>query len=486
MHSLPSLVASRGDAEDPRSGHENTWILNSEKFFKEWANLSSEGDKSDMWIYGPGSGKSILAAKVIQELNALEPEALHDNTFQPRKNQASALSKTIRTTRIDGNGNRNIRRVLTITINHHEENACPDSGSSENIMREDWARDHGLKIQRTPRDKRKIFELGNGTLVRAVGRVCANVELTRAAPSSLQARKRKAWFYIFKRCPVPVILGMPFLESEAIFTTNRHLLEACPKTYSDVNIMFWIGSPRNQIRCSLDGRRAVATADTGSDLNLMSLDYARRSGYWIDDRPEVRRRLQFGDGSVAETMGQVYVNSFSLDWRSPSSTLETAEDDPVLGEKSQNDDKDGTDITYVWRQVVFHVLPGLPCDLLLGRPLLEATDAFNQQGIQLLSSDHTFRDGKNISCLNVIIDMGKFAKLFKGWKRAPPPATNMGQTILRESAHHDLRHAHWYTVMQMKAEIRSLTGLAKRRKQDELATLERNWEMVHRVCPFCA
>ncbi|KAK7966035.1 uncharacterized protein PG986_000312 [Apiospora aurea] len=189
---------------------------------------------------------------------------------------------------------KNVRRALAISINNHEEKACPDSGSSENIMREDWACDHKLKIRRTPRDRRRVFELGNGRSVRAVGRVYVNVEITRAAPSSLRPRKRKVWFYVFEQCPVPIILGMPFLESEAIFTRNEHLLEACPKAYSDIDSLLWIGSPRNQIRCSLNGRQAVATADTGSDINLMSLQYAKKNGHWIDDRPEVRRRLQFG------------------------------------------------------------------------------------------------------------------------------------------------------------------------------------------------
>lgn len=418
----------------------------------------------------------------------LPSEANDAERKQSRRHHAPTQSIT---TYNQSTGNRdvkNLRKALAISINSHEVKACPDSGSSENVMREDWASNHNLKIRRTPRDRRKLFELGNGKLVRAAGRACANVEISRAARSPSRSRKRRVWFYIFENCPVPIILGMPFLESEAILTTNQHLLETCPKDYGDVDSICWIGSPRTQIRCSLDGQRSVATADTGSDLNLMSLDYAKRSGYWIDDRPEVRRRLQFGDGSVAETMGQVYVSSFSLDWRSPSSTLETAEANSVPGENPQNDDKDDVGIVQVWRQVIFHVLPGLPCDILLGRPLLEAADAFNRPGVQLLSSDRKFRDGKNTSCLNIIIEKDSskwFANPFRRRKRAPPPATNRGQMIQGESSHHDMRHAHWYSVAQMKVEIESLTGRAKRRKLDELATLERNWEMLHKGCAFC-
>lgn len=358
-------------------------------------------------------------------------------------------------------------------------------------MRKDWARDHKLKIRQAPRDRSNLFELGNGESVRAVGRVCAKVEITRAAPSSLQPRKRKVWFYVLEKCPVPIIVGMPFLESEAIFTKNKHLLESFPKHYSDFNSLLWIGSPRNQIRCSLGGQRAVATADTGSDLNLMSLEYAKSRGYWIDDRPEMRRRLQFGDDSIAETMGQVYVDNFILDWRSPATTLENTGDNSAFDEKSQQDDKDDTDIVYVWNQVIFHLLPDLPCDIILGRPFLEGTDAFSQQGIRLSSSDHRFRRRKNIhiSCLNIVIDLGWIrwrTNSFKRKKRAAPLTRNGGQIIPNRGSHDDERHAHWYQVSLMEDAIGTLADVAKQRILDELTKLKRHWETQHRDCAFCA
>ncbi|KAK8001979.1 hypothetical protein PG991_014201 [Apiospora marii] len=347
-------------------------------------------------------------------------------------------------------------------------------------MRGDWARDHKLKIRRTPRDRKRLFELGNGKSVRPIGRVRADVIITRAASSSSPPRKKKEWFYVFEKCPVPIVLGMPFLEREAILSTNKHLLEVCPKAYSDVDSCLWIGSPRNQIRCSIDGRPTVATADTGSDLNLMSLDYAKRNGHYIDERPEVRRRLQYGDCSEAETMGQVYVNNFSLDWRSPTTMSEIGEDDLVSEDKPQHDGIDLPDNAFGQHHAIFHVLPVLSSDIILGCPLLEATDAFSQQGIQLSSSDHAFRRKKKASCLNLIIEKGWkewFVNPFKRTERVPPPES--------ESSHHDKRFNHRYEVKQMNIAIESLAGAAKQRKKDELTTLENNWKLKHRGCAFC-
>ncbi|KAK8110413.1 uncharacterized protein PG998_006870 [Apiospora kogelbergensis] len=366
---------------------------------------------------------------------------------------------------------KNVRKLLAVTINSHEEKACPDSGSSQNIMREDWAREHKLKIRRTSRD-RMLFQLGNGKSIRAMGRVRAHVRISRA--QSLSQSRRKEWFYIFENCPVPIVLGLRFLDCASIFTTNKHLLEDCPKAYSDIDSVLWIGTPRNQMRCSLDGQRAVATADTGSDLNLMSLEYTKRNGYCIDDRPEMKRLLQFGDGSTAETMGQVHVNNFSLDWRCPPITSGLANDKITSDEKPQYGDGDVTDEIFVLDQVVFHVLPDLPCDIILGRPLLEATDAFSQRDIQLASFDHRFKQKRNMACFNIVIKLR--------WTR-----DSSKKRVPTRQDHENEQHAHLYRLSLMEEDIDRLTGLAKQEKLDEMARVKTRWETEHRQrgCAFC-
>ncbi|KAK6074023.1 hypothetical protein SCUP234_04886 [Seiridium cupressi] len=178
----------------------------------------------------------------------------------------------------------NRRKVLRVAINGQEDVACPDSGSQKNIMVESWAKQNRLRIRRGREDQR-IFELGNGNKIRSVGRVRARVRLLAGDPYP-----QKEWFYVFANCPVPLILGMPFLERNEILTKNRSLLEDCPLAYSQIDSVFWIGSVRNRLRCSLDSHKAIAVADTGSDINLMSLEYAKREGYQIDRRRECRRR----------------------------------------------------------------------------------------------------------------------------------------------------------------------------------------------------
>jgi hypothetical protein len=65
----------------------------------------------------------------------------------------------------------------------------------------------------------------------------------------------------------------------------------------------------------MDGRDLVAVADTGSDLNIMPFECAKREQFRIDTREEARTWVQFGDKSKTRTIGQVYVSDLSLDWR---------------------------------------------------------------------------------------------------------------------------------------------------------------------------
>lgn len=267
----------------------------------------------------------------------------------------------------------NTRKILRILLNNKEQIACPDSGSTHNIMSEAFATESNLMISRERLDL-KPFELGNGARVWSIGRVRSNVELLGHT-----LRRKLRTFYVFANCSVPLILGMPFLDQAEIFTKNKHMLEPCPAGISSISSLLWIGSPRrkrsspcNRMKCTLDGRKLVAVADTGADLNFMCPECADREGFIVDTREAARRTIQFGDGTEAETAGEVYVANFSLDWREP--VTEAAERDTANTERTPSQAPENSTLS----GIVFHVLPGLPCDVILGRDTLEDTDAFNR------------------------------------------------------------------------------------------------------------
>ena len=74
-----------------------------------------------------------------------------------------------------------------------------------------------------------------------------------------------------------------------------------------------LGSQRQRVRGSLDGERAVAVPDTGSDLMLVSTAYAMQRGFKISGQKDYRLELEFVDGSRAFTRGLVKDVDWSFD-----------------------------------------------------------------------------------------------------------------------------------------------------------------------------
>jgi hypothetical protein len=359
----------------------------------------------------------------------------------------------------------NKRKILRILLKSKEQIACPDSGSMQNIMSEAFAIENNLEISRKRLDL-KPFELGSGTRVWSIGRVRTTVELL-----GKRLRRKLRTFYVFATCPVPLILGMPFLQEAEILTKNRHMLETCPLEISSIPSLLWIGSPQrkrrstcNRMKCTLDGRKLVAIADTGADLNFMCPECAEREGFNVDTREEARRIIQFGDGTEAETVGEVYIHNLSLNWREPireAPEPASAFAEPSLPQTTEESVSFGT---------VFHVLPGLPCDVILGRDVLDETDAFNR--CSELSCTQSSRN-KNPFELNIMI--------FKPKRKIP-------DTLLEptKDAHDNERHAEMFRRSKREAEISLLPEDQRKRAKARERIKSREWDVAHANCTYCS
>ena len=383
----------------------------------------------------------------------------------------------------------NRRKVLRVLIKRKECIACPDSGSEKNIISEALAVERKLTISRRSKDIQP-FELGNGEFVWSVGRVRTKVQVP-----GLPLWK-KLNFYVFNKCPWPLVLGVPFLPRTKLLTRNRHLLEDCPQVMDHISSLLWVGSPRsktslklqppNRLTCCLDGRCVIATADSGSDLNMMSPKCARREGFQIDSRPEARRYVAFGDGSQGETIGQVYVYRLTLDWRKPETKTVEALLDPqteagvaenVPASETKRIDGPTKDVRV--SGVVFHVLPGLPCDVVLGRSLLDKTDAFNLFPSLLSSNPRGI--GMPFE-FKILISRGHWSKKFPGfWGRGqenvPVPHSKV--------AHDNERHAEMYRRSEREVELAALPASQRAREEAREKRKVRDWNAAHLNCVHC-
>lgn len=234
---------------------------------------------------------------------------------------------------------------------------CPDSGSDENVIGLELAQSLGLPISLENEDQKDFF-LANGKVVRSVGKMKSSCNF---ASGTTAVSPLEIFFYVFHTLATPIIMGMAFLEATQTFSLHRDRLVELdiPQTLSlRVNS---IGIPRRYLLCRLNDDLAFANADSGSDLDFISLKYAENQGFQVHPNKE---SIMFADGSIDITSGVARLR-FSI---------ENLESD----EASRN-------MKYSKSlSIEFHVFDKLMHDILIGRDTIEAFQIFTCYSSSLL------------------------------------------------------------------------------------------------------
>ncbi|KAI0437241.1 hypothetical protein F4803DRAFT_556194 [Xylaria telfairii] len=111
--------------------------------------------------------------------------------------------------------------------------------------------------------------------------------------------------WILPGCRHQMILGNGFLKETRGLTTLRHRIHRkhiSAHKYVHVNL---IGEGKQRLRGYLNGVPVAALPDTGSDVMIMSWDYAWRAGLKVYSNPEDIVEVEFADGTTALTDGIV-------------------------------------------------------------------------------------------------------------------------------------------------------------------------------------
>lgn len=158
-------------------------------------------------------------------------------------------------------------------------------------------------------------------------------------------------FSVFQDMALPIVMGAKFLQETQTLTKFRHRLENRVRKRTSLPMVNLIGSTeqnKRQFIASIDDRPSYLNADSGSDLDVMSLAYVHLHEYHIDRRRECCKRVKLADATVVETIGMVRA-TLSL--------------------------QDGSKY-----QKAFDVLPGLLSEVVLGEGTLEEINAFTVHG----------------------------------------------------------------------------------------------------------
>lgn len=303
--------------------------------------------------------------------------------------------------------------------------ACPDSGSDDNIISENFTKVLGLRIEQLV-DKTKHFSLANGKTIDAVGQVSA--QFSFALGSSPNGSLQECVFYVFSSLAVSVIMGMEFLQQTETLTkhTDRMIEQLVPSMQAlRVNS---IGKPKQNLICRLGTYTGLASPDTGSDLDLVSPDFARSRAFNILPAQET---LQFADCTIGYTSGVIHA-AFSV---------------------GQLDDCQGFIPKGGALVLEFHVLDNLTTDILLGQETIEALDIFNEHADSMIPSIPSLGQ----SDVNIIRHIGAFeAVCSRTWSKlrnkdkdeTPVTDRDLATATQRENARLDTTRSDTYSDLR--------------------------------------
>jgi hypothetical protein len=176
--------------------------------------------------------------------------------------------------------------------------ACADTGSDVNIMSAELIEALGYTGYEALLEA-KQFKLANGKIVEAVGKITSRCAFGVEADSEMSM---SCLFYILARVVAPIIMGIHFLEETNTMTEHRERLVRVPRPALQALSVCSIDRPRKVLSCSSGHKPTTATADTGSEIDLIHPEVVSDLGMLVHPGKEA---LELADGSIAITSGYV-------------------------------------------------------------------------------------------------------------------------------------------------------------------------------------
>lgn len=266
------------------------------------------------------------------------------------------------------------------SLEGRETTATPDTGAGLNTIDTSFALAHGYVLKTDKKHRAKIKTLNQGTFVSD-----GAVELKWTFEGEPET-EYNVLFQAVSNSPHKILLGMPFLRETGTMGSNNHRItthEVLHDRYVSTRSVCFQSTADSVLphaKGKLGGKNELMLADSGSEVNVMSLAYAHTNAYHVDRSPDEQETLRFSDGSERRTIGRARAR-----W------------------KFAHDN-----ISYV---VEFGVLENSHFDLVLGQDILFDTEAFKNhaeaivylsKGLNDVSLSDGMSDDPNDAC-NIII-----------------------------------------------------------------------------------
>ncbi|KAG7284293.1 hypothetical protein NEMBOFW57_010662 [Staphylotrichum longicolle] len=240
-----------------------------------------------------------------------------------------------------------------------------------------------------------------------------------------------------------MVLGRDFLKQTKTLTDFCHRIVARvrPCVKQGGRLFLLDESPKDQIRCTVNGSDAGAFPDTGSDLMLVSGDFARRNKLKVYRGREYRRQVELADGSMILTDGMVLDAELVFDAPPMSSPRELDLDEYLAYDRELTALVNGTQGAKTAKdKSIFicdlHVVDDLPCDIILSSDFIFEQQVFSRfKHLFTAEPPPASRSSHHISASSVKADLGDYLLFIRSTKKGswlfrsrnrPPSPPNSG------------------------------------------------------------
>jgi hypothetical protein len=189
--------------------------------------------------------------------------------------------------------------ILPGTLDGAAVDAYPDTGSCVNAIPLEFARKQGWLIRSRPNLSK--VKLPANRSVRPLGVV------TLPWRFSGETTVYNVEFLVLRKCIYRVILGQEFLiSSKSLDILHYRRRFKKKRVYSERRKrLCFLGSSFDKARGAFNGHTAWVLADTGSDVMVVSRQYAVSHNFDIEAGDDFREELEFADGYVRRADGMV-------------------------------------------------------------------------------------------------------------------------------------------------------------------------------------
>jgi len=306
----------------------------------------------------------------------------------------------------------NIRSPATVL-------AIPDTGADVNVICSDLAQELGFDIRVVAN---MDLQLPNGKSVRSYGVATASWRFAKSAADCSQMLE--CTFRVVRKVASPLILCRDFLKQTQTMTLHRDRLlkRACPNMqFPSVRAL---GDVQERFHCSLDGENVQALADSGSDVDLISLKYATKRGFRVEPG---KSWLMFADRSVVRTRGTFRAqltagfDGIRLPSALPLPTVAASNTQPTDDRNSSSGCLVSPSVEVeASRKVIetdFHVLEDLRLDAIIGMASLEALAVYTHEPECLVAEESWDEESTELNRIMLIPSLKKrYEEIAQAWR----------------------------------------------------------------------